>query len=274
MLMSRNGIDIFYIDESHDQNIYLVTAICVPMLRRSERLDGRYDIVWPDNFAAIKAWRQSLASIVKIPASKELHGHKLASGRGNFLQGKYNFDKAKASSVYRSILRSLDVLPPISIMSAVANRSAGDCLYGRKRLEAALYALFQRMRTRCEKTSVNAMVFFDQGHPKYRTLYRQARKFLPTGSSRGSWASGDTSKNMPLTMFFEDGNEKSSAHCYYTQLADVIAYAAFLKVKHERGELTDWQAAYALGTLYDEIPQSKLNLAVTYKTPKDAILRL
>ena len=64
-------------------------------------------------------------------------------------------------------------------MSASATQS-GRNLYGRQQLEAALYALFQRMRTQCARRNVNAMVFFDQGHPEYRRLYRQAQVFLST----------------------------------------------------------------------------------------------
>ena len=109
--MARNGIDVFYIDESHDQNIYLITAVAIPMIRLSERLEGRYEIVWKDQFNLAKQWRQELAIKVKIPSDKELHGVKLASGRGNFYKGKYNFDRAKASGIYRDILSSLGFLP-------------------------------------------------------------------------------------------------------------------------------------------------------------------
>lgn len=79
---------------------------------------------------------------------------------------------------------------------------------------------------------------------------------------------------MPLDMFFKDGNEKSSAQCLFTQTADLIAYAAFLKRKGEKDELTDWQKQYNLGTLYDEIPRTKLNLRVQRSSKPDGIVRL
>ena len=79
---------------------------------------------------------------------------------------------------------------------------------------------------------------------------------------------------MPLDMFFKDGNEKSSALCLFTQTADLVAYAAFLKRKAEKGELTDWQKDYNLGTLYDEIPRRKINTLVQNLQPRDGIVRL
>src|SRR5262249_27220439 len=141
-------------------------------------------------------------------------------------------------------------------------------------LEAALYALLQRMRMQCIVRNTNAIVFFDEGHPEYRKLYRQAQVYLPTGSRLGSWGGGSFSKNMPLDMFTKDGNTKPSKHCHFTQIADLVAYAAFLKIKAERRALTAWQTKYKLGTLYDELPRAVKNIAAQNKAPHDAIVRL
>ena len=118
------------------------------------------------------------------------------------------------------------------------------------------------------------MVFFDQGHPEYRKLYRHAQVYLGTGSRKGLWESGRATKNLPLDMFVKDGNEKNSSLCYFTQVADLIAYAAFLKRKNEEGELTDWQSENDLGSLYDEIPKTVLNTHVQRFGKNDAIVRL
>lgn len=267
--MLDGGIDVFYIDESHDSNVYVVSALAVPLIRLSA---GTIDIAWQDQFELFKRWRKAIATTLNIPRNKELHGVKLASGRGRFHKGKHNLDRARASGVYRKILRSLAFIPDASIISASAGRA--NHLYGNQRLEAAMYALFQRMRSQCADRKVNAIVFFDQGHPEYRKLYRQAQVYLPTGSQIGRWSTGGAAKNMPLDMFFKDGNEKSSKHCYFTQVADLIAYAAFLKRKSELGQLTAWQAQYNLGTLYDEIPTGKINLRAYRLPPRDGIVRL
>lgn len=268
MHLRSGGIDIYYIDESHDRQVFVATAIRVPFLRQ---LEGVWQIVWPNHLNQSKAWRKQIKEALDIPVTKELHGHKLAAGRGNFLKGKYNFHRPQAAKAYRAILSNLPFLPDEGILSASASR--GKFLYGHDRLEAAMYALFQRMRTQCSKNNRNAIAFFDQGHPEYRKLYRQAQVYLATGSKLGGWLGG-ASKNMPLDMFTKDANEKNSKHCYFTQAADIIAYAAFLKLKGEQGTLEAWQSGQNLGTLYDAIPISKINTKVSTIAPKDGIVRL
>jgi hypothetical protein len=159
-------------------------------------------------------------------------------------------------------------LPDVSVMSTVAHRGQ-TYLYGNQRLEAAMVAMFQRMRTKCSKSKVAALAFFDQGHDEYRTLYRKAQVYLPTGSMYES-----KTRNIPLDMFIEDANTKNSKHCWFTQAADLIAYAAFLKVKAARKELTDWQVENDLGNLYSFIPIEKINSRVSYAPPRDGILRM
>jgi hypothetical protein len=64
------------------------------------------------------------------------------------------------------------------------------------------------------------LVFFDEGHGEYRTLYRRARVFLSTGSERGDWGAGKGTKNLPLPLdnFTKDANTKESEHCFFIQL--------------------------------------------------------
>lgn len=264
MLLRPGGLDVFYIDESHDKNQYVVTAIRIPFLRNVE---GAWQIVWPNHLQTAKWWRRQAKEHLHLPVSKELHGVKLASGRGNFLYGKHNLKLSQAASAYRALLQNIDFIPDRGIMSVTASR--GRFLYGRERLEAALYALFQRMRRHCQEERTNAITFFDQGHPEYRTLYRMAQVYLPTGSSFGTAA-----RNLPMDMFTKDGNEKNSKNCYFTQTADLIAYAAFLKIKGENDQLTDWQRNYRMNEIYDAIPLSKINTRVSGALPRDGIVRL
>ena|SRR2546423_11470969 len=118
-------------------------------------------------------------------------------------------------------------------------------------------------------------VFFDEGHEEYRKLYRQAQVFLPTGSSiqGAGWGAGQTTRNLPLDMFTKDANNKISKHCHFTQLADLIAYAAFLKMKSAINGLTEWQARYNLVNVYDALPSLKVNHRAATRHP-DGIVRL
>jgi hypothetical protein len=167
-----------------------------------------------------------------------------------------------------------DFLPDASIITVRAQRG-GRALYGATRLEAALHALFQRMRRQCEARRTNGLVFFDEGHEEYRKLYRRAQVRLPTGSAiaGAGWGAGQTTRNLPLDMFTKDANNKVSKHCHFTQLADLVAYAAFLKLKSESGEMTDWQARYSLGNVYDAISSLKVNHQAAPRHP-DGIVRL
>lgn len=271
MRLRSGGIDIFYIDESNDAQTYIVTAVAVPFLRATE---GVWHIIWPDYLDAAKEWRRNIRDALDVPTAKELHGVKLASGRGRYIKGKYSFDRPKAGSAYRPILRFADFLPDASVIT-ISSKRDGKPLFGMTRLEAALHALFQRMRSQCNARSTNGLVFFDEGHDEYRKLYRRAQVRLPTGSSITGvgWGDGQLSSNLPLDMFTKDGNSKVSKHCHFTQLADLIAYSAFLKMKAERGDLTDWQERYSLGNVYDQIPTRQINHRATTRYP-DGIVRL
>lgn len=266
MLLKPGGIDIYYIDESHDSHRFVVAAVRIPFLRN---IDGAWHIVWDSRLKLAKQWRKDIKANLFIPTTKELHGVKLASSRGNFLHGKHNFKPKQAHSAYSDILLNMHMVPDGGIMCATAGR--GKSLYGRDRLEAAMYALFQRMRRDCIANQANAFVFFDQGHPEYRKLYRMAQVYLPTGSALGGWPNGKTA-NMALDMFVKDGNEKNSAQCYFTQCADLVAYAAFLKMKGEDGRLSQWQSTYNFDKLFSSIPLNKINLKVS--PSRDGIVRL
>jgi hypothetical protein len=269
MILRSNGIDIYYIDESHDSQDYVVTAVAVPMLRPLAA--SFWQITWPDYFEAAKNWRKVIAQNQRLPRKKELHASKLLRGEGQFLDGKHQLKRQDAVNAYRQILSGLGFLPDGSIFSVAAKK--GMALYGNTRLEAAMHALFQRMRRQCQARNVNAIAFFDEGHPEYRKLYRKAQVYLQTGSSLGAWHSGAT-RNLPLDMFFKDANEKKSHLCLFTQIADLVAYAAFLKVKAAAGRLASWQQALNAGDIYSSIPIAALNTSVQNRAPKDGIVRL
>ncbi len=268
MHLRSGGIDIFYIDESHDKNLYAVTALTVPFLRNE---NGIWNITWPDHLESAKEWRRKISKELKIPFGKELHGVKLAGGRGNYCYGKRNLSKEESITAYSEILTSISHIANASVITVVGER--GHNMYGHERLQRVMYALFQRMRMQCNARKVNAICFFDQGHPEYRSLYRRAQVNLPTGSQYGNWGTGNL-QNLPLDMFVKDANEKNSSVCLFTQTADLIAFAAFSKIREERGMLTEEQSQLGLGKLYDCVPRQILNLKAARGEPQDAIVRL
>ena len=110
-------------------------------------------------------------------------------------------------------------------------------LMGHKGIGAALFGLFQRLRSQCQDEKVNGLLFFDEGHGAYVRLFRQAQIWMPTGSERGVWEDGKATKNLPLSMFPKDANIKLSELSYFIQIADLVCYAARLKLEFENRKL-------------------------------------
>lgn len=244
------------------RNTLVMSAIPVPFLRQ---VDGTWSIVWPDHFERLREWKRQLSRDHDIPVQKELKGSKLASGRGRYFKGKHQLQRPAAARAYRDALTNLGFIHPMGIITVVGMYESN--LYGHGRLEAVLYALLQRMRKACEVKQCVGMVFFDEGHGEYRKLYRKALIHLPTGSNRGDWGDGMASKSMPLDNFVKDANTKNSTHSFYTQVADLISFAALLKVRGEQDKLADWQRELELHTLYDSIPRKSLNTMASIKDP-------
>ncbi|QDC01866.1 DUF3800 domain-containing protein [Mesorhizobium sp. 8] len=68
---------------------------------------------------------------------------------------------------------------------------------------------------------------------------------------------------MPLDMFPKDANFKHSHLSYFVQMADFIAYAARLKLEHQRGTLPAKRVGRNHHTLYDFIAPGVVNLRAT-----------
>jgi hypothetical protein len=267
MLLQAGGADVWYIDESYDPQHVAVVAVAVPLIRN---IDGKWTFVWLDNLRAVQALRKSLALLHHLPARLELHGVKLASGRGRYFRGKHQYSRPAAAAVYRWICGQLGtVLQDGSITAVTA--VPGSNLYGHTRVEACLYALFQRMQRTSQAKARNGFVFFDGHHGNYRTMFRKAARFLPTGSSLGGWPGGQPSQNMPMDLFVKDGNFKDSKYSHFIQIADLAAYALLMKLRAQRAALKPWQVTGGLGTLYDTIPIAALNTRASRTNPQGIV---
>lgn len=262
------GLYTFYADESDDKQRYVISCVGVPTLGATV---GGPPIAWNDYFAAAKAWRRDLKAQYNIPVGKELKGSKLATGRNSYDGGKGRLHGARAVEAYRFALHQLDFLPPGSIFSVTCERQYR--LYGHTRLEAVLYAMFQRIQKKCENDRLAALLFFDEGHAEYRRLYRRACVHLPTGSNQGAWANGGSSKNIPLDRTIKDANFKDSKQSHFIQIADLVAYATLTKMRAEKGVLSERELALGVADLFDWIPKKILNTMVDLQT-RDGIKRL
>lgn len=84
---------------------------------------------------------------------------------------------------------------------------------------------FDRLERRLVPYSAHALLFADQGREQEIIRLRHKLSVLNYIPSRfGSWG-GSTSKNIPLTHFVEDALFRDSAHSYFIQLVDCVAFA-------------------------------------------------
>lgn len=262
------GLYTFYADESDDKSSYIITCVGVPTLGATA---GGVPIEWNGYFEGAKAWRNSIKEKFNIPVAKELKGSKLATGRNNYDGGKGRLYGQSALDAYRYALRTLAFLPSGSVFSITCERDYR--LYGYTRLEAVLYAMFQRIQRKCEADHLAALLFFDEGHAEYRKLYRRACVHLPTGSKQGEWEGGAATRNIPLSRTIKDANFKDSKQCHFVQIADLVAYATLVKIRAEYGRLSDRERELGAEDLFGHIPERVLNRRVDLKTG-DGIKRL
>ena len=174
------GLHTFSADESDDKSTYIISCVAIPTLGATA---GGVPVEWNDFYNHAKEWRKLLREQYGIPINKELKGSKLATGRNNYDRGRNRLFGPRALEAYRFALDQLDFLPSASVFSVTCQRDYR--LYGHTRLEAVLYAMFQRIQRKCVSDKIAGLLFFDEGHGEYRKLYRRACVHLPTGSSQG-----------------------------------------------------------------------------------------
>jgi hypothetical protein len=266
MDLAPNGIDVFYIDESERHPLSVASSVRIPFLRPKE---NGWEFVWDKYLDEATNWRRKLSSAHAIRFREELHGYKILRNQGLYLKTWRNLSPTQATALYKDALANLTWLPNGAIMSSFGTDLSQ--LMGHKGIAACLLGLFQRIRNDCHHRKINGLMFFDEGHTSYIRLYRMAQKYLPTGSSLGGWQGGKRTKNLPLSMFPKDANTKISDLSYFTQIADLVSYAARLKVEHERGQLAAKRVGREHHLVYDSIPRAQLNTLATFKR-NDAIV--
>jgi hypothetical protein len=213
--LEKFGLCTFYADESDDKHIYSIACICVPTIIR-RLLGAQIRVEWDTYLAGAKEWRRGIKETFGVPVRKELKGSQIATGRNSYGPNNTRIHGQQARELYAGALQGLTFLPKGSIFSVYAKK--GVRLYGHKKLEAALYALFQRMQKHCEAWGCNALLFFDEGHEEYRHLFQKACAYLPTGSRLGGWPDGKRTKSMPFTAAIKDANFKNSKSSHLFRL--------------------------------------------------------
>lgn len=260
-------LSTFYADESDNKEFYVIACVNIPTVDAK----GWGSVEWQRYYDATVAWRRDIKAKFNVPIKKELKGSKIATGRNSYDGGKGRIYGPPAFELYKHALATLDFLPDASVFSVASQK--GYQLFGHTRLEATLYAMFQRMQSQCKAKGHVSLIFFDEGHMEYRTMFRRACTHLPTGSMQGAWGGGAATKNIPFDRAIKDVNFKDSKQSSFVQIADLIAYATLLKMKKEANTLSDREKQLGFGDIFQSIPKAILNTMVDLST-RDGIKRL
>lgn len=145
--LSPMGLCSFYADESDDKFIYTIACVAIPSLVKHGLLNRNLAIAWDRYLGGAKEWRKNLREEFGVSTTQELKGSKIATGRNSYGPHGSRVHSGQAFDLYATALSSLSFLEKGSIFSVYATR--GYEIFGHRKTEAALYALFQRMQKHC-----------------------------------------------------------------------------------------------------------------------------
>jgi Protein of unknown function (DUF3800) len=198
---------IFYVDDSGNGQIELLTAVGIPFEQ------------W---FAVREDWlkyRRLLLATASVPVHYELHASKFLGGRGlpsPDSRSPVNFDQAFRNQIYKGALDRIHSLPiEIITVAAIGN-------FGR----IPLYrALLRKIASFLESNEGTGIIVLDGDDRSVRKVHRE------TGSHRN--------------RVLEDPWMQDSSTNQFLQMADLVVHSAFQSmVRYEkRRECWDWYPA-------------------------------
>ncbi len=231
---------IYYIDESYDSARFCLSAL------------GLKTSTWRIAFDAVKEYRRGLKESDSVLMRAEIHARDLTRGRGQL--GPEVVSKWRRSRIFLELLQVVASLPDAHLINVCLDRSgrrdpqldAWDRLLnrlnrlaeGRNRQENALRrgwlagvkgtvpaATYDAIERRVVPYSAHALLLADQGHEQEIVRLRRKLSVMNYVPSRfGSWGNAPA-KNIPLTHLVEDALFRDSAHSYFIQLVDCVAFA-------------------------------------------------
>jgi hypothetical protein len=210
---------LIYLDESHDENHYVISSLIIP------------ESSWNKVFDKIQSFRREARKRYQIPLSKEFHARELGAGRGWLRPiGKVNrskdLTKYERSIVYKAFTKFIGNLSKHGVKSinACIPISKGDAD------EIAIDRVLNRIQRFLRDSEESALLIFDHGNDKfYRKLYRQRRVYNPIPSMFGSWGPGESTRNLVLEKIVGDTFSHDSKYDYLIQAVDFIAFSLLKK---------------------------------------------
>jgi hypothetical protein len=193
-----------YVDESHDDQLYVLSAMALPADSWSQALDQ------------VVQYRRDLKRTDGIYVSTEFHAWKFVSGRGNIADRIVT--KARRCEIFVETLKFMTTLPGIKLFNAALTLKQADWAFER---------LINRINRALQDWQTYGILICDEGNEAtFTRLLRKLRRFNPIPSRRGVWReTGKPIKNIPIDRILEDPFFKRSYQSYFLQLVDFAAYA-------------------------------------------------
>lgn len=190
-------------DDSGDENVRAYSALAVA------------DVDWKDTFQSVKEYRRELKRLHRIFVTVELHATDFVAGRGRISTG--TVFKGTRCRIFRETLAFVAQLRGVRLFNAIGPKDSDSLIFER---------LMNRININMRKAGSNALIIHDRGKD-YTGLVRRMCVYNPIQSKYGSWAGGQTHKNIPLDHILEDIMFRDSEDSYFIQLVDFCAYALF-----------------------------------------------
>ncbi|HEX6041669.1 DUF3800 domain-containing protein [Longimicrobium sp.] len=237
--------EIAYIDESYDDEVFVMSALVVPVAH------------WRETFEAIKTHRQHLKAVYGIFTSKELHALEFVSGRGRISERM--IPKGLRAQLFRETMDMLAGLHHIRVISGAWPMNGTE----KRDIHAKAFSrIAERLQKRALDSGDHILRMVDEGKDvELQKIARRSAVYNMVGSRYGGWENGAPAKNIPNDRLIEDPIFRSSSRSYFLQLADFISYAL---LKSET-TVTPLVQRYRLNECYDRLKP----IIVTKASSKD-----
>lgn len=174
---------------------------------------------WSEAHEQTVQFRKSIRDSFGVQVRSELKANYLIRSGGTIRHLKLS--DSQRSLIYRYHLNHVDRLGGLAF-AVVVDKTKG-WISPQECRQQAWTLMIERLETHSRKSGHQIMVFHDiGGNDLVRRTIRRGRKFLPVGNHYGG---GYTVRQ--ANRLIEDPVPRDSAHCYFIQMADMIAYAGF-----------------------------------------------
>ena len=226
-----------YVDESGDTGVansptdfFVLSALIVHELR------------WQACLERLIAFRRRMRGTFELKMDEEIHAAAMISKPGALVRIRRN-DRL---TIVRMFADEIAALPDVRSINVVAVKRAGDT--SATVFDRAWRTLIQRFENTLahgnfpgpKNPEERGLIFCDNTDARLNSLIRRMRRYNPI-PNQPQYGSGY--RNLRLTYVIEDPVHRDSAHTYFIQAVDTIAYliyqgktpSAYIRRKGARG---------------------------------------